>query len=29
MGKKISQVNLRRQYGVEVQAIRREGKFIR
>ncbi|WP_240039022.1 MULTISPECIES: cation:proton antiporter regulatory subunit [Okeania] len=28
-GKKISQANLRRQYGVEIQAIRREGKFIR
>ncbi|NEQ77010.1 MAG: sodium:calcium exchanger [Okeania sp. SIO2C9] len=29
VGKKISGANLRRQYGVEVQAIRREGKFIR
>lgn len=29
VGKKISAANLRRQYGVEVQAIRREGKFIR
>ncbi|MGE5656120.1 MAG: cation:proton antiporter [Actinomycetota bacterium] len=29
VGKKLSEADLRRQYGVQVQAIRREGKFIR
>ena len=29
VGKKLSEIDLRRQYGVQVQAIRREGKFIR
>jgi CPA2 family monovalent cation:H+ antiporter-2 len=28
-GKKLSELHLRRDYGVQVQAIRREGKFIR
>ncbi|MGK7921606.1 MAG: cation:proton antiporter [Trichodesmium sp.] len=29
VGQKLSKIDLRRQYGVQVQAIRREGKFIR
>ena len=29
VGQKLSEIDLRRQYGVQVQAIRREGKFIR
>jgi CPA2 family monovalent cation:H+ antiporter-2 len=28
-GKTLAQLHLRRQYGVQVQAVRREGKFIR
>ncbi len=29
VGKKLSQLHIRRDYGVEIQAIRRDGKFIR